>query len=61
MSAIKTISWPAGNKLEAREARLRGLDMPTKALRELCNRHAAWLKANRPKVHDLIHSADEEN
>jgi hypothetical protein len=24
--------------------------------RELCDRHADWLKANRPNVHDLRHS-----
>jgi hypothetical protein len=29
--------------------------------RELCDRHAAWLKANRPNVHDLIHGADAGN
>jgi hypothetical protein len=25
--------------------------------RELCGRHAGWLKANRPNVHDLTHEA----
>ena len=26
--------------------------------RELCERHAAWLKANRPNVHDLSSDPD---
>jgi hypothetical protein len=26
--------------------------------RELCDRHAAWLKANRPNVHDLRGAPD---
>ena len=26
--------------------------------RELCERHAAWLKANRPNVHDLRSDTD---
>jgi hypothetical protein len=26
--------------------------------RELCERHAAWLKANRPNVHDLRGAPD---
>jgi hypothetical protein len=26
--------------------------------RELCERHAAWLKANRPNVHYLRNTAD---
>ena len=26
--------------------------------RELCDRHAAWLKANRPNVHDLRGASD---
>jgi len=26
--------------------------------RELCDRHAAWLKANRPNVHDIMKAPD---
>jgi len=26
--------------------------------RELCERHAGWLKANRPNVHNLRNAAD---
>jgi hypothetical protein len=26
--------------------------------RELCDRHAEWLKTNRPNVHDLMHNSD---
>jgi hypothetical protein len=27
--------------------------------RELCDRHTDWLRANRPNVHDLIHTSAE--
>ena len=29
--------------------------------RELCNRHADWLRANRPNVQDLMHSIGDKN
>ena len=58
---LLTCGYPARCSVRGCEARgsvlARFTDAQGRPLRqrELCNRHADWLRANRPNVHDLIH------